>query len=153
MPKFDTTRFVSHSPEDMFALVADAEKYPEFLPLCEALVIKSRKEREGKTLLVADMTVGYKAIRETFASQVLIDPRALTIDVQYLKGPFKYLNNRWTFTPAPGGCNVGFFIDYEFKSRMLGMVMGSMFDVAFRRFSAAFEERADKIYGKGTSAA
>ena len=153
MPKFDTTRFVSHSPENMFALVADAEKYPEFLPLCEALVIKSRKEREGKTLLVADMTVGYKAIRETFASQVLIDPRALTIDVQYLNGPFKYLNNRWTFTQAPGGCNVGFFIDYEFKSRMLGMVMGSMFDVAFRRFSAAFEERADKIYGKGTAPA
>lgn len=153
MPKFATTRFVSHSPENMFALVADAEKYPEFLPLCEALVIKSRKERDGKTLLVADMTVGYKAIRETFASQVLMDPQALTIDVQYLNGPFKYLNNRWSFIPTEGGCNVGFSIDYEFKSRMLGMVMGSMFDVAFRRFSAAFEERADKIYGKGASPA
>lgn len=148
MPKFDTTRFVSHSPQNMFALVADTEKYPEFLPLCEALVVKSRKEREGKSLLVADMTVGYKAIRETFTSQVLIDPQALAIDVQYLNGPFKYLNNRWTFDEAAGGCNVVFHIDYEFKSRMLGMLMGSMFDVAFRRFSAAFEERADKIYGK-----
>jgi coenzyme Q-binding protein COQ10 len=153
MPKFATTRFVSHSPENMFALVADAEKYPEFLPLCEALVIKSRKERDGKTLLVADMTVGYKAIRETFASQVLMDPQALTIDVQYLNGPFKYLNNRWSFIPAAGGCNVGFSIDYEFKSRMLGMVMGSMFDVAFRKFSAAFEERADKIYGRSSPSA
>ena len=152
MPKFDTTRSVSHSPEHMFALVADAEKYPEFLPLCEALVIKSRKEREGKTLLVADMTVGYKAIRETFTSQVLLDPDALTIEVQYLNGPFKYLSNRWTFLPAKAGCDVRFFIDYEFKSRMLGMLMGSMFDVAFRRFSAAFEERADKIYGKTVSA-
>lgn len=148
MPKFDTTRFVAHSPENMFALVADAEKYPQFLPLCEALVIKSSRERDGKTLLVADMTVGYKAIRETFTSQVLLDPQALVIDVQYLNGPFRYLNNRWTFRQAPGGCDVGFFIDYEFKSRMLGMVMGSMFDVAFRKFSAAFEARADAIYGK-----
>ncbi len=153
MPKFDTTRFVSHSPQNMFALVADAEKYPEFLPLCEALVIKSRKERDGKTLLVADMTVGYKAIRETFASQVLLDPAALTIDVQYLNGPFKYLNNLWSFAQAEGGCNVGFSIDYEFKSRMLGMLMGSMFDVAFRKFSAAFEERADKVYGRNNASA
>lgn len=148
MPKFDTTRLVSHTPENMFALVADVDKYPEFLPLCEGLTVKSRKEREGKTLLVADMTVGYKAIRETFTSQVLLDPSALIIEVQYLNGPFKYLNNLWTFEAAAGGCDVRFSIDYEFKSRMLGMVVGSMFDIAFRRFSAAFEERADKIYGK-----
>ncbi len=149
MPKFDTTRTVSHTPENMFALVADVEKYPKFLPLCEALTVKSRKDRDGKTLLVADMTIGYKAIRETFTSQVLLDPSALTIDVQYLNGPFRYLNNRWSFEPAgSSGCNVSFFIDYEFKSRVLGMVMGSMFDIAFRRFSQAFEERADKIYGK-----
>jgi coenzyme Q-binding protein COQ10 len=153
MPKFDTSRFVSHSPLNMYALVADVEKYPEFLPLCEALTVKSRKQRDDKTLLVADMSIGYKAIRETFTSQVLLDPQALTIDVQYLNGPFKYLNNRWSFEPAAGGCNVLFFIDYEFKSRMLGMLMGSMFDVAFRRFSAAFEERADKIYGKNSAPA
>ncbi len=148
MPKFNTTRLVSHTPQNMFALVADVEKYPEFLPLCEGLTVKSRKAREGKTLLVADMSIGYKAIRETFTSQVLLDPDALTIEVQYLNGPFKYLNNVWAFEPAANGCEVGFSIDYEFKSRMLGMVMGSMFDIAFRRFSAAFEERADKIYGK-----
>ena len=133
----------------MFALVADAEKYPEFLPLCEALVIKSRKERDGKTLLVAAMTVGYKAIRETFTSQVLLDPEAKRIDVQYLDGPFKYLNNRWSFEPAGlGRCMVGFSIDYEFKSRMLGMLMGAMFDTAFRKFAEAFEKRADFIYGQ-----
>ena len=153
MPKFDTTRRVLHTPQNMFALVADVEKYPEFLPLCVGLDVKSRKERDSTTLLVADMTVGYKAIRETFTSQVLLDPSALTIEVQYLNGPFKYLNNLWTFEPAPIGCNVRFSIDYEFKSRMLGMVMGSMFDIAFRRFSAAFEERADKIYGKNAGAA
>lgn len=132
----------------MFALVADVEKYPEFLPLCEALAIKSRREREGKVLLVAAMTVGYKAIRETFTSQVLLDPEAKRIDVQYLDGPFKYLNNNWTFEPLSGGsCNIGFSIDYEFKSRMLGMLMGTMFDTAFRKFAEAFERRADIIYG------
>jgi coenzyme Q-binding protein COQ10 len=136
----------------MFALVMDVEKYPEFLPLCEGLVVKSRKEREGKVLLIAAMTVGYKAIRETFTSQVLADPSGRVIDVQYLDGPFKYLHNRWTFVPSKeNGCDVGFDIDYEFKSRMLGMLMGSMFDIAFRRFSQAFEERADLVYGTPSS--
>ena len=147
MPKFETTRRVQHSPRDMFALVADVESYPEFLPLCEALKVTSRRARENKTLLIADMTVGYKAIRETFTSQVMLDPEALRIEVQYLNGPFRYLNNVWTFLPANGGSDIGFYIDYEFKSRMLGILMGSMFDVAFRKFSQAFEERADKIYG------
>ena len=147
MPKFETTRRVQHSPRDMFALVADVGSYPEFLPLCEALKVTSRRERENKTLLIADMTVGYKAIRETFTSQVMLDPEALRIEVQYLNGPFRYLNNVWTFLPADGGSDIGFYIDYEFKSRMLGILMGSMFDVAFRKFSQAFEERADKIYG------
>lgn len=148
MPKFETTRRVGHSPEQMFALIADVEKYPEFLPLCEALSVRSRKERDGRTLLVADMTVGYKAIRETFASQVHLKPDDLKIEVSYLDGPFKYLNNIWTFEPVPGGSMVHFFIDYEFKSRMLGMVMGTMFDRAFRMFSEAFEKRADQLYGR-----
>ena len=149
MPKFDTTKAVNHKAQDMFALVADVEKYPEFLPLCEGLVVKSRKERDSKTLLIADMTIGYKAIRETFTSQVLLDPAATIIDVSYLDGPFKYLNNRWTFIPTgDNSCDVVFFIDYEFKSRMLGMLMGSMFDIAFRRFTKAFEDRADVVYGK-----
>lgn len=133
----------------MFALVMDIESYPQFLPLCEGLIVKSRKERDNKTLLVASMTVGYKAIQETFTSQILSDPASKIIDVQYLDGPFKYLHNRWTFKPeGESGCTIGFEIDYEFKSRILGILMGSMFDVAFRKFSQAFEERADFIYGK-----
>ena len=148
MPKFDTKRFVAHTPEHMFALVADVEKYPEFLPLCDALKVRSRKERGAKTLLVADMTVGYKAIRETFTSQVLLSPDDSVIDVKYLDGPFRYLNNRWGFAPAgEGGCEVSFHIDYEFKSRMLGALMGTMFDRAFHKFAEAFEQRADRIYG------
>lgn len=131
----------------MFALVADVEKYPEFLPLCEALSVRSRKEREGRAILIADMTVGYKAIRETFTSQVLLKPDENVIDVKYIDGPFKYLTNIWRFEPAGQGCSVKFFIDYEFKSRVLGALMGAMFDRAFRMFSEAFEKRADQIYG------
>ncbi len=131
----------------MFDLVADVERYPEFLPLCEALTVRTRKERDGKELLVADMTVGYKAIRETFATQVLLNRAERVIDVKYIDGPFKYLDNRWRFEEAPGGGSVvDFFIDYEFKSRILGALMGSMFDRAFRMFAEAFEARADKIY-------
>ncbi|KQO80982.1 type II toxin-antitoxin system RatA family toxin [Rhizobium sp. Leaf262] len=147
MPQFETRRLVKHSPERMYNLVADVEKYPQFLPLCDGLTVRSRKERDTKTLLVADMTVGYKAFRETFTTQVLLKPDENAIDVKYLDGPFKYLDNRWRFEPTDdGGCSVYFFIDYEFKSRILGAVMGSMFDRAFRMFAEAFEARADKIY-------
>jgi len=150
MPSFETIRHVGHAPEKMFDLVADVEKYPEFLPLCEALVVRSRKERDGRTLLIADMTVGYKAIRETFTSQVHLKPDEKIIEVKYLDGPFRYLNNVWSFLPGEGGkgTQVVFFIDYEFKSRILGALMGSMFDRAFRMFAEAFEKRADAIYGK-----
>ncbi|MEM5492526.1 type II toxin-antitoxin system RatA family toxin [Hoeflea sp. AS16] len=149
MPTYETKRHVPHSPRQMFDLVADVERYPEFLPLCEALSVRSRKERDGKALLIADMTVGYKKIRETFTSQVLLKPDDLAIDVKYLDGPFKYLDNKWSFVESPsGGCEVGFFIDYEFKSMMLGALMGAMFDRAFRMFSEAFEKRARAIYGE-----
>ena len=148
MPKYDTTRQVAHTPEQMFALVADVERYPEFLPMCEALTVRSRREKDGVTLLVADMTVGYKAIRETFTSQVVLKAEESRIDVKYIDGPFKYLSNIWTFEPrADGGTDVRFFIDYEFKSRILGALMGAMFDRAFKMFAGAFEKRADAIYG------
>lgn len=147
MPRFETTRTVRHSPDQMFDLVADVERYPEFLPLCQRLDVRSRREREGKTLLVADMSVAYKMVHETFTSQVLLKPEVPQIDVKYVDGPFRYLDNRWNFEEAPEGCRVRFFIDYEFKSRTLGLLMGSMFDYAFRRFAVAFEERADAIYG------
>jgi coenzyme Q-binding protein COQ10 len=147
MPQFETHHAVPHSSDQMFDLVADVERYPEFLPLCEALSIRSRKERDSKVLLIADMTVGYKAIRETFTTQVLLNRAERVIDVKYIDGPFKYLDNRWRFEDRPeGGSTIHFFIDYEFKSRILGALMGSMFDRAFRMFSEAFEKRAAKIY-------
>ena len=149
MPQFETTRTVAHSAEDMFALVADIERYPEFVPLCEQLNVRSRKEGEGKELLVADMAVGYKSIRETFTSQVLLKPGERVIEVKYIDGPFRYLDNRWRFEPAgPESCRVHFYIDYAFRNRMLGMLMGTMFDRAFRTFAEAFERRADQVYGR-----
>jgi len=133
----------------MFDLVADVEKYPQFVPLCSALTVNTRAEKEGRTVLVADMTVAYKVIRETFTSRVTLDRQSLTILVEYLDGPFKRMQNRWTFYSVETKvCDVEFFIDYEFRSRTLAMLMGAMFDAAFRRFAVAFEQRADEIYGR-----
>lgn len=148
MPKFETKHPVAHSPEKMFALVADVERYPEFLPMCEALTVRSRRERDGRTALVADMTVGYRALHETFTSMVFLKPAERAIDVRYADGPFRRLENRWRFPPQRGsGCEVCFHIDYEFKNRMLGAVMNVMFERGFRLFAEAFERRADQIYG------
>ena len=149
MPQFSTKRRVRHAATDMFDLVADVEKYPQFVPLCSGLTVKSRGEKDGKTVLVADMTVAYKIIRETFTSRVTLDQQGLKILAEYLNGPFKRMQNRWTFYPVETKvCDVEFFIDYEFRSRTLAVLMGAMFDAAFRRFAVAFEQRADEIYGR-----
>lgn len=154
MPQFSSTRRVNHSAHDMFALVADVEAYPQFVPLCEALSVRSQRQKQARTLLVADMTVGYKAIRETFTSQVILKPDDSEIEASYVDGPFRYMNNLWRFEPCgPSSCDVHFHIDYEFKNRMLGALMGAMFDRAFRKFSEAFEARADAVYGTGRPAA
>jgi coenzyme Q-binding protein COQ10 len=149
MPEFSTKRRVRHSASDMFDLVADVELYPEFVPLCRALKIKSRVVKgEGVEVLVADMTVAYKLIQETFTSRVTLDKPKLQILVEYLSGPFSRLQNRWSFRPiGDAACDVEFFISYEFKSRLLAALMGAMFDAAFRRFAGAFEKRADEVYG------
>ncbi len=149
MPSFRTTRRVPHTAAQMFDLVADVERYPEFLPLCEGLRVRRRSQGgEGTETLVAEMSVGYKAIHETFTTRVNLDRPGLRISAEYVDGPFSDLENRWVFQPDGTGCAVEFFIDYEFKSRMLGMLMGAMFDRAFRKFTEAFEERAVVIYGR-----
>lgn len=147
MPRFSTTRRVRHSPADMFALVADVEQYPQFLPLCEDLnVLRRTQSGEGGEIIIARMKVGYKAISETFTSRVTLDRPRLAILVEYVDGPFRHLENRWTFQPDGEGCVIEFYIDYEFRSRTLGLLMGSVFDKAFRKFAEAFEERADQVY-------
>jgi coenzyme Q-binding protein COQ10 len=153
MPTFSNKRQVRHSAADMFDLVADVEHYPEFVPMCKALKVRQRSASgDGIEIVVADMTVSFKLVRETFRSRVTLDRPKLQILVEYLQGPFSHMQNRWTF--RPGGDQAGeveFFIDYEFRSRTLGMLMGGMFDLAFRRFAAAFEARADQVYGRKTA--
>ena len=153
MPSFTTKRRVRHAAEEMFDLVADVERYPEFVPLCSALNVRSRDvASNGAKIIVVDMTVAYKLIRETFRSKVTLEKPGLQILVEYLSGPFSHMENRWTFHPIDkGACEVEFDITYEFKSRMLGLLMGAMFDAAFRRFAAAFEKRADEIHKRKTS--
>ena len=148
MPQFSDKRRVRHTAADMFDLVADVERYPEFVPMCRELKIRRRiPEPEGVEILIADMTVAYKLVREKFSSQVTLDRPNLQILVEYLDGPFSHLENRWTFHAVGERlCDVEFFISYEFRSRVLGVLMGTMFDIAFRRFAHAFEQRADKIY-------
>ena len=150
MPRFSSKRRVHHTATQMFDLVADVERYPEFVPLCQALKLRQRTPKEdGTEIVVADMTVSFKLVRETFTSRVTLDRPNLKIMVEYLQGPFSNLENRWTFEPKGDDvCEVGFFIAYEFKSRMLAILMGTMFDAAFQRFAAAFEKRADVVYGR-----
>ncbi len=153
MPTFRTTRRVAHTPQQMFELVADVDSYPEFVPLCEELRVRRRVQSgEGIETLVAEMSVGYKAIRETFTTRVTLDEPRLRILVEYVEGPFSYLENRWTFRPDPIGCAVEFYITYEFKSFALRMLMGTMFEHAFRKFAEAFEARADVVYRRERAA-
>jgi len=152
MHSFSTTRRVPYSARQMFDLVADVEQYPKFLPLCEALVVRKREGTPEKPVMICDMTVGYKAIRETFTSRVVLDPAALLVLAgsvpDYPSGPFRKVDNRWSFAAAPGGCDVNFFIAYEFKSLMLQMLVGGLFDRVFRRYTEAFEGRARAVYGR-----
>ena len=140
MPQFSTKRRVRHSASDMFDLVVDMEKYPAFVPLCSALKVRSRTDKgDGVTVVVAEMSVAYKMIRQTFLTRDTLDRPNLKLLIEYLDGPFSHLQNRWVFHPTgENTCDVEFFIEYEFKSRTLALLMGAMFDAAFRRFAAAF---------------
>ena len=148
MPHFTTTRQIRHGATDMFDLVADVESYPKFVPLCESLKVRSRRTEGDREILIATMAVAYKVIREAFTTKVTLDRGELTILVEYLNGPFSHLENLWRFEPhGRGNSLVHFNIDYEFRSTALRLLMGSVFDRAFRKFAAAFEARADSVYG------
>lgn len=148
MPQFKTRRLVKHAASDMFDLVADVERYPEFVPLCAGMRVKSRTDKgEGVSVIVAVMTVAYKLIQQSFTSRATLDRDKLTILVEYLDGPFSRMQNRWAFHPqSDTSCEVEFFIDYEFRSRAFAMLAGAVFDTVFRRMAAAFEKRADQVY-------
>jgi coenzyme Q-binding protein COQ10 len=141
MPTHAEKRVLPFTEEQLFDMVADVRRYPEFLPWCVGARIISRTEQE----LVADLTIGFKMFRETFRSQVLLT-RPQHVHVRYLTGPFRYLNNHWRFRPVPGGTEVDFFVDFEFKSRLLQAVIGTVFNEAVRLMVRAFERRAAILY-------
>ena len=148
MPTFRTSHIVNHTPQQMFDLVADMESYPQFVPLCQSLKVRRRFITPGGAeTALADMTVGYKSIREKMTTRVVLDRQALRITSEYVDGPFSHLENMWSFADAEGGkCRIDFYIAYEFRSRTLATLMGSMFDTAFRKFASAFEDRADQVF-------
>lgn len=149
MKRFQTTRRVRHSADNMFALVADVERYPEFVPLCERLVLRERRQTDFGEVLIADMTVAYRFLRESFVTRVQLEPASRRILVECVDGPFEYLENRWTFTPVGAErCDIGFDLSYAFRSRAFQVLMGQMFDKAFSKFVGAFEHRADQVHGR-----
>ena len=145
MPTHAEKRVLPHTPDQMFDLVADVDRYPEFLPWC----IGSRVRRRRGNTIVADLVIGFKMIRERFTSEVKLAPEDKRIDVRYLEGPFKYLNNTWVFYEHEKGCMVDFYVDFEFRTRFLQRMMEPLFNEAVRRMVKAFEARADQLYGSG----
>jgi coenzyme Q-binding protein COQ10 len=150
MPTHAQRKLLPYTPAQMFELVADIEKYPQFLPWCLACRVK---KREGNVIW-GDLMVGFKVFRETFTSKVTLN-RPGRIDVEYIQGPFRYLNNHWIFDPADDGraTDVDFFIDFEFHSRLLQTVASGVFNEAVKRMVGAFEARAHEVYGDPTTAA
>lgn len=148
MPKHSEMRELPYSARQMYDLVADVAKYPEFLPWCAASRIRSEKPTEaGATEMLADLVISFKVFRERFGSQVLLWPDQMKIDTEYLDGPFKYMISTWKFTDRPeGGCSVDFHVDFEFKNRVLQGVIGLVFFEAMQRIVRAFETRAAKLY-------
>jgi coenzyme Q-binding protein COQ10 len=142
MPTHAETKTIPYTPEQLFDLVADVGKYPQFLPWCVAARVRSRSETEQ----VADLTIGFGPFRESFTSRVIMDRPGL-IKVRYENGPFRYLNNSWTFSPDPKGCRVDFFVDFEFRSRLLQSAIGVVFNEAVRRMVNAFLKRCRDVYG------
>ena len=137
-------RVIRHSPQELYDLVADVRSYPQFLPWCMA----ARIRHEDRHTLAADLIIGFQMFRERFTSHVDLDPEHLEIDVKYAEGPFKYLTNKWRFLPHPDGCEIDFYVDFEFNSRLLQSVIETLFTEAVRRMVKAFEDRADDLYGK-----
>ena len=151
MPTHAEKRAMPYSPEQLYALVAEVDRYPEFLPWCIAARLKTREAN----VAVWDLVIGFKMIRERFTSRVTLAPpevdKAPRIDVAYADGPFRYLNNHWIFERQPDGTTViDFFVDFEFRSKLLQSIMGVLFNEAVRRMVAAFEARARQLYGSGT---
>ena len=145
MTVHNENRIIGHQPAALYALVADVKAYPEFLPWCLAARIRAQSDEQ----LIADLIIGFQMFKERFTSYVNLNQDDLIIEVEYADGPFKYLKNRWKFYPHPEGCEIEFYVDFEFKSRLLQTVIESLFTEAVKRMVGAFEGRANQLYGQG----
>lgn len=147
MPKHAETRKLPYTPKQMYDLVADVESYPEFLPWCAAARIKSQEQQDDHVVMIADLVVSFRVFREQFGSRVTLYPDDLVIDTEYIDGPFRYMESRWTFKEAEQGCEIHFHVDFEFKNRFMRSAAGMFFNEAMQRIVKAFEKRAHQLYG------
>lgn len=151
MPTHSETRHLPYRAQQMYDLVADVASYPQFLPWCVAARIRSRSPQGRSDVMLADLVISFKVFRESFGSRVTLHPDEQKIDTEYLDGPFKYMQSYWTFHDSDdGGCEVEFFVDFEFKNKILSGIIGVVFNEAMQRIVRAFETRADALYGGST---
>ncbi|WP_147105570.1 type II toxin-antitoxin system RatA family toxin [Tateyamaria sp. syn59] len=146
MPTHSETRFLPYSPQQMYDLVADVGKYPQFLPWCAAARVRTVTPKGDSEVMEADLVISFKVFRERFGSRVVLYPEAKKIDTEYLDGPFRYMKSNWAFAEADGGCDVSFFVDFEFKNAILQGIIGVVFNEAMQRIVRAFERRAAELY-------
>jgi coenzyme Q-binding protein COQ10 len=147
MPTHSETRHLPYTAQQMYDLVADVAQYPKFLPWCAAARIRSRKPLGQAEVMEADLVISFKVFRERFGSRVTLFPGDMKIDTEYLDGPFRYMKSNWAFEPAEdGGCNISFFVDFEFRNAVLQGIIGVVFNEAMQRIVRAFERRAADLY-------
>jgi coenzyme Q-binding protein COQ10 len=147
MPTHSEKKILPYTPQQMYDLVADVARYPEFLPWCAAARIRSRRQQGEIEIMEADLVISFKVFRERFGSRVTLYPQEMRIDTEYLDGPFKYLESNWRFHPADAGTEIEFFVDFEFRNKVLQGVIGLVFYDAMQRVVRAFERRAHELYG------
>lgn len=152
MPMHSETRTLPYTAQQMYDLVADVESYPEFLPWCAAARIRQRGTTGDHEVMEADLVISFKVFRERFGSRVTLWPEEMKIDTEYLDGPFRYMESTWRFEDVEGGCEVHFYVDFEFRNRVLQGVIGVVFNDAMQRIVRAFERRAANLYGSGGKA-
>ncbi|WP_299298729.1 type II toxin-antitoxin system RatA family toxin [uncultured Tateyamaria sp.] len=147
MPTHSETRFLPYTAQQMYDLVGDVAAYPQFLPWCAAARVRQVTPHTDHSVMEADLVISFKVFRERFGSRVVLWPDAHKIDTEYLDGPFRYMKSNWAFTDTEGGCDVSFFVDFEFKNAILQGIIGVVFNEAMQRIVRAFERRAADLYG------
>ena len=153
MPTHSENRFMPYTAQQMYDLVADVNSYPKFLPWCAAARVRQTTQQGEATVMDADLVISFKVFRERFGSRVTLWPEQQKIDTEYLDGPFKYMKSNWSFKDVEGGCEVAFFVDFEFKNAMLQRIIGLVFNEAMQRIVRAFLDRANALYGADKSSA